>query len=316
MDTLGPRIKSQRIALGLTQEELASKLDVARATIASWESGRRAPDAGTLKKIAKHLCVTVDYLLDSDPDPESWRDVEPEPNEANAVILDALKARGMIIVPDEAWKPESFSALLLGMLQSWELEHVLKRIRPDSPLRAQLLARMEEKREEETESILESLPWVSRLNDDLRQRIIDMFLEFPDEAPFLLSLGDSSPSAFDLGTLSDDALNAVALLLLKVYRYAVRHERSRRDLLDAPLAVKIIHSSSPAYAAALQEAAEHEAPGLPEVPQDLGPLLEAINTLTPRQRDAIVHFGRVIQALDPDIAERDAIRKGLQENED
>jgi repressor LexA len=50
----------------MTQEELAQKLGVARATVASWETGRRDPDTETLSKISKHCIVSIDWLLGKD----------------------------------------------------------------------------------------------------------------------------------------------------------------------------------------------------------------------------------------------------------
>ncbi|NLP27155.1 MAG: helix-turn-helix domain-containing protein [Clostridiales bacterium] len=61
--TIGSRVRDLRDSQGLTQEALAAKLGVARATLASWETGRRSPDAETLKKLASVLQTTTDYLL-------------------------------------------------------------------------------------------------------------------------------------------------------------------------------------------------------------------------------------------------------------
>lgn len=47
----------------LTQEEVAKALDVARATVAMWESGKSKPRADTLLKLAKLYQCTVDDLL-------------------------------------------------------------------------------------------------------------------------------------------------------------------------------------------------------------------------------------------------------------
>jgi len=63
MGKLGNRIKKARIALDITQEDLAKKIGVARATIASWEVGRRDPDTDTLYKISNICGVSIDWLL-------------------------------------------------------------------------------------------------------------------------------------------------------------------------------------------------------------------------------------------------------------
>lgn len=48
---------------GLTQEELAGKLDVSRQAVAKWESGYVYPDISNLIKISELFNVTVDYLV-------------------------------------------------------------------------------------------------------------------------------------------------------------------------------------------------------------------------------------------------------------
>lgn len=63
MDTLGSKIKSLRIDRGLTQDELAKILGIARTTLASWEIDRREPDYAMLQKLADVFGVSVDYLL-------------------------------------------------------------------------------------------------------------------------------------------------------------------------------------------------------------------------------------------------------------
>ncbi len=63
MDTLGRRIKSLRTDKGLTQDELAKRLGIARTTLASWEVDRREPDYAMLQKLADIFEVSVDRLL-------------------------------------------------------------------------------------------------------------------------------------------------------------------------------------------------------------------------------------------------------------
>lgn len=56
-------LKSLRKSLGLTQDELANKLNVSRSTIGMYESGSREPDYETLEAIADFFNVDTDYLL-------------------------------------------------------------------------------------------------------------------------------------------------------------------------------------------------------------------------------------------------------------
>lgn len=60
---LGDNIKTLRKNKGLTQEELAIKLNVVRQTVSKWEKGFSVPDADMLQKIADILEVDVKQLL-------------------------------------------------------------------------------------------------------------------------------------------------------------------------------------------------------------------------------------------------------------
>ena len=60
---LNENIKALRKAKGLSQEELAIKLNVVRQTISKWEKGLSVPDAGMVIQIADVLDTTVNVLL-------------------------------------------------------------------------------------------------------------------------------------------------------------------------------------------------------------------------------------------------------------
>ena len=52
-----------RIEKGVTQEEVASAIGVAKSTFAKYDRGEREPNFETLKKIAQYFQTTTDYLL-------------------------------------------------------------------------------------------------------------------------------------------------------------------------------------------------------------------------------------------------------------
>lgn len=56
-------LKSLRNEKGLTQGELAEKLNISRSTIGMYENGSREPDYETLEAIADYFNVDIDYLL-------------------------------------------------------------------------------------------------------------------------------------------------------------------------------------------------------------------------------------------------------------
>ena len=55
-------LKKLRKNLGLTQEEIASKLCLARSTYRNYENNEREPNIETLIKIADYFDVSLDYL--------------------------------------------------------------------------------------------------------------------------------------------------------------------------------------------------------------------------------------------------------------
>jgi putative transcriptional regulator len=60
---LSENIKTLRKAKGLSQEELAIRLNVVRQTVSKWEKGLSVPDADLLTKLADVFEVTVGSLL-------------------------------------------------------------------------------------------------------------------------------------------------------------------------------------------------------------------------------------------------------------
>ncbi len=63
---LGENIKVLRKNKGLTQEELAIRLNVVRQTVSKWEKGYSVPDAELLQRLADVLEVDVKQLLGAD----------------------------------------------------------------------------------------------------------------------------------------------------------------------------------------------------------------------------------------------------------
>ena len=61
---LGDNIKNIRKTKGLSQEELAIKLNVVRQTVSKWEKGISIPDSELLIRIAEELETPVNVLLD------------------------------------------------------------------------------------------------------------------------------------------------------------------------------------------------------------------------------------------------------------
>lgn len=62
---LNENIKALRKTKGLTQEELAIRINVVRQTVSKWEKGLSVPDADMLQRIAEVLEVDTSQLLGS-----------------------------------------------------------------------------------------------------------------------------------------------------------------------------------------------------------------------------------------------------------
>ena len=60
---LNENIKALRKTNGLTQDELAIRLNVVRQTVSKWEKGLSVPDAEMLQRIAEVFEVDVSQLL-------------------------------------------------------------------------------------------------------------------------------------------------------------------------------------------------------------------------------------------------------------
>ena len=66
LSVIGKFIKEQRKAKGLTQIELALKLNVSEKTISKWENGNGIPDTNVLPKICEILEVSLNELINGE----------------------------------------------------------------------------------------------------------------------------------------------------------------------------------------------------------------------------------------------------------
>ncbi|SHN87981.1 helix-turn-helix domain-containing protein [Desulfitobacterium chlororespirans] len=61
--TLGSRIREYRLKRGLTQSQIAEKLNMTESNFSSYERDKSVPPSEVLNKIADYLNVSTDYLL-------------------------------------------------------------------------------------------------------------------------------------------------------------------------------------------------------------------------------------------------------------
>src|SRR5690625_3923756 len=62
--TLAEKLKKARKEAGLTQEELAERMNVSRSAVAKWETDKGMPDIENLRLISSMIDVSIDYLLE------------------------------------------------------------------------------------------------------------------------------------------------------------------------------------------------------------------------------------------------------------
>lgn len=80
--SLSEKILSLRTALGLSQEELAEKLEVSRQSVSKWETGQSVPDLDKLIRLSDLFGISVDQLVR-----EGERPRLPEPPRPQVVYV-------------------------------------------------------------------------------------------------------------------------------------------------------------------------------------------------------------------------------------
>lgn len=125
---ISEKIKHFRKAKGLSQEEMAVKLNVVRQTVSKWENSLSVPDADILIQIAELLGVSVNQLLDIEADSKSNNDLSEqlsklneqlaEKNRKEKLLIKANKKRGLIL-------SFSFLAMMIALIVKNEIITIL-----------------------------------------------------------------------------------------------------------------------------------------------------------------------------------------------
>lgn len=84
---LGDNIKALRKSQGLSQQELAVKLNVVRQTVSKWEQGLSVPDADMLIELAQACHTSVSSLLGEPTSPFEEHDVTVIANKLEVINL-------------------------------------------------------------------------------------------------------------------------------------------------------------------------------------------------------------------------------------
>lgn len=97
---LNENIKNLRKAKGISQEELAIRLNVVRQTVSKWERGLSVPDSGMLISLAEELDTSVSVLLGEDvaePSPDDELNLKSISERLEAINLQLAKRTTMRI---------------------------------------------------------------------------------------------------------------------------------------------------------------------------------------------------------------------------
>ncbi|GKH47109.1 helix-turn-helix domain-containing protein [Anaerotruncus massiliensis (ex Togo et al. 2019)] len=103
------RIRELRISADIMQKDLAKELGIPANTFNQYETGKREPDFETLKRIANHFHVSVDYLIGNDD-----KKNKPSIHKDEGLSEDALRVAEKFsrLTPEDQSKVEEYVALL------------------------------------------------------------------------------------------------------------------------------------------------------------------------------------------------------------
>lgn len=85
---LADKILNLRKRNGMSQEELAEKLQVSRQSVSKWEIGASIPDINKILDLARLFGVSTDYLLKDEVEEEDAGDAAEEPSNGPAVSIE------------------------------------------------------------------------------------------------------------------------------------------------------------------------------------------------------------------------------------
>ena len=92
------RFRELRKKSGLSQEELAEKLNVSRQAVSKWETGAAVPTADKLAEIADFFGVTLDMLMRGDNSEIPQKQQENPPKKIRAVTAICMIAAAVLAV--------------------------------------------------------------------------------------------------------------------------------------------------------------------------------------------------------------------------
>ena len=108
---MGARIAALRKEAGLSQAELAGRLQISASALGMYEQGRREPSAQMLVTLARILGVSTDYLLTGIPETE-------QTDRLQQMLLNRITTadRRLESRPDRPFSRQELAVLFAAML--------------------------------------------------------------------------------------------------------------------------------------------------------------------------------------------------------
>ena len=112
---LGEKIKALRKRHGLSQEELAERVEINSTHLSRLETGKYQPSIDVLKRLAESLEVSTDYLLSADAEERAEVHIRNKPLAERIRLIDSLEEsdqQALIQVIDSMLTKHRMRALL------------------------------------------------------------------------------------------------------------------------------------------------------------------------------------------------------------
>lgn len=95
---IGSKLKNARINSGLTQEQVAEKIQVSRQTISNWENEKSYPDIISVINLSDLYNISLDELLKGDANMISHLAESTDTVSSNKKLLSAIIINVMLLI--------------------------------------------------------------------------------------------------------------------------------------------------------------------------------------------------------------------------
>ena len=126
LSKIGQFISRRRMAMGLTQAQLAERLNVTDKAVSKWERGKSLPDVTLFSRVAAELRVSIVELLSGE-----LMNVVRSSNLDEAVDWDGKAAHPSHLTPGRSCGFTGFALLVRQQSGAHSLLYLYRPIRPD-----------------------------------------------------------------------------------------------------------------------------------------------------------------------------------------